>query len=145
MDFLISDVSRNVILTMLQEEQKVRYSKEIQDLYTRQYYNKQNNVNYEEVNIEREIQKYILGKFGYNITNKSLTEFWKIPSTYWNDEEIKNSIFYMKLNIFNYPKIKIGYELIDSQLINYESNELTNLKDLHTYDKPLVLLVGSMT
>jgi hypothetical protein len=145
MDFLINDVSRDIILTMLQEEQKVRYSKEIQELYTRQYYNKQNNVNYEEVNIEREIQKYILGKFGFNITNKSLTQFWKIPSTYWNDEEIKNSIFYMKLNIFNYPDVKIGDELIDSQLINYETNELTNLKDLQKNNKPLVLLVGSMT
>lgn len=145
MDFLINDVSRDTILTMLKEEQKVRYSKEIQELYTRQYYNKQNNPNYKEVNIEREIQKYILEKFGYNSTNKSLTEYWKIPSTYWNDEEVKNSIFYMKLNIFNYPDIKVGDELIDSQLINYQSNELTNLKDLHTFDKPLVLLVGSMT
>jgi hypothetical protein len=145
MEFYIEDVSRDTILIMLKEEQKVRYSKEIQELYTRQYYNTENNPNYKLINIEREIQKYILEKYGYNSTNKSLQEYWKIPSTYWNDKEVKNSIFYMKLNIFGYPEIKVGDELIDSILINYETNELTNLSQLHTFLKPLVLLVGSMT
>jgi hypothetical protein len=145
MDFYIQDVDRYTILSMLKEEQKMRYSKEIQELYTRQYYNKENNPNYEIINIEREIQKFILERFGYNSTNNSLEEYWKIPSTYWNDEEVKNSIFYMKLNIFSYSDIKEGDELKDSELINYETNELTKLSQLHTVIKPLILLVGSMT
>ena len=39
-------------------------------------------------------------KFGFNDNESSIEEYWKIPSTYWNDDEIKNAVFYMKLNIF---------------------------------------------
>ena len=61
-DFKITDVERSTILEMVKQEQIVRYSKGIQEAYTTQFYNSKNE-NYERVNIEREIQKYILRKF----------------------------------------------------------------------------------
>ena len=144
MEFQINSVNREKILEMTTEEQKVRYSKGIQEAYTTQFYNSKNE-NYERVNIEREIQKYILRKFGFTDSIESLQEYWKIPSTYWNDEEVKNSIFYMKLNIFQYPNVKLEDELIDVPLVNYKTNAITSLSSLQTPGKPLVILAGSMT
>ena len=144
MEFQINSVNREKILEMTTEEQKVRYSKGIQEAYTTQFYNSKNE-NYERVNIEREIQKYILRKFGFTDSIESLQEYWKIPSTYWNDEEVKNSIFYMKLNIFQYPNVKLEDELINVPLVNYITNDIVSLSSLQKPNKPLVILAGSMT
>ena len=144
MEFQINSVNREKILEMTTEEQKVRYSKGIQEAYTTQFYNSKNE-NYERVNIEREIQKYILRKFGFTDSIESLQEYWKIPSTYWNDEEVKNSIFYMKLNIFQYPNVKLEDELIDVPLVDYKTNNIVSLSSLQKPNRPLVILAGSMT
>lgn len=144
MEFQINSVNREKILEMTTEEQKVRYSKGIQEAYTTQFYNSKNE-NYERVNIEREIQKYILRKFGFTDSIESLQEYWKIPSTYWNDEEVKNSIFYMKLNIFQYPNVKLEDELIDVPLVDYKTNDIVSLSSLQKPNRPLVILAGSMT
>lgn len=143
-DFDINSVSRENVIEMLKEEQTVRYSKGIQEAYTKQFY-ASNNENYERVNIEREIQKYILRKFGFKDSESSLEQYWKIPSTYWNDEEVKNSIFYMKLNIFQYPKVNIGDKMIDTEVVDYKTNAIISLSSLETPNKPLILLAGSMT
>ena len=144
MEFKINSVNREKILEMVKEEQKVRYSKGIQEAYTTQFYNSKND-NYERVNIEREIQKYILRKFGFTDSIESLQEYWKIPSTYWNDEEVKNSIFYMKLNIFQYPNVKLEDELINVPLVDYKTNDIVSLSSLQKPNRPLVILAGSMT
>ena len=144
MEFQINSVNREKILEMTTEEQKVRYSKGIQEAYTTQFYNSKNE-NYERVNIEREIQKYILRKFGFTDSIESLQEYWKIPSTYWNDEEVKNSIFYMKLNIFQYPNVKLEDELINVPLVDYKTNNIVSLSSLQKPNRPLIILAGSMT
>jgi hypothetical protein len=144
-DFILQDVSRDDIIKMLKDEQEVRYSKNIQNIYTQQYYASQQDSNYKPVRIEIEIQKYILKKYGYTDNEESLNEYWKIPSTYWNDEEVKNSIFYMKLNIFQYPKINVGDNLIDANLIDYNTDKEITLSSLQNKNKPLVILAGSMT
>ena len=64
MEFNINQVSRDKILEMVKEEQKVRYSKGIQEAYTEQYY-AMKDVNYERVNIEQQIQKFIFQEQAY--------------------------------------------------------------------------------
>jgi hypothetical protein len=142
--FILNEVERGLVLEMLKEEQKVRYSKGVQEAYTQQFYAKQASKTYQPVGIEIEIQKFILNKFGFNTDEESLKEYWKIPSTYWHDEEVKNSIFYMKLNIFEYPKIALNDDIIDVSLIDYKTNNKIMLSSLHQ-EKPLVILAGSMT
>jgi hypothetical protein len=144
-DFKINEVERNLVLEMVKEEQSVRYSKGIQEAYTTQFNAQQNNPHYEPIRIEREIQKYILKKFGFNDNEISLEEYWKIPSTYWKDDEIKNSIFYMKLNIFQYPKVTLNDDIIDASLIDYETDQEINLSSLQNPGRPLIILAGSMT
>lgn len=143
--FDIIEVSKNDVIEMLKEEQKVRYSNNIQNIYTEQYYAQENNPNYERINIEREIQKYILRKYGFKDDEKSLKEYWKIPSTYWNDEDVKNSIFYMKLNIFQNSILNIGDKMIDARLIDYTTDDFVSLSSLQKENRPLVILAGSMT
>lgn len=145
MEFNIEHVSREKILEMVKEEQTMRYSKGIQEAYTMQYLNSVKTGDYNRVNIEQEIQKFILTKFGFTDTQESLTEYWKIPSTYWNDPEVKNSIFYMKLNIFQYPKVNLHDDMIDINLIDYATNTPRLLSSLETNNRPLVILAGSMT
>lgn len=144
-DFNINLVDRDKILEMVKEEQIVRYSKGIQEAYTKQYYAQKENPEYKIIIIEREIQKFILRKFGFNNDEKSLEDYWKIPSTYWNDNEIKNSIFYMKLNIFQYPKVSINDDIIDTSLIEYKTGNEITLCSLKKNERPLVILAGSMT
>jgi len=141
--FQLQNVNRNKVIEMLSEEQKIRYSPKIQKIYTKAYeINQLYGIN--NVNIEREIQKFILRKFGYDDSYESLEEYWKIPSTYWNDEEVKNTIFYMKLNIFTYGKLQVEDNMIDVDLIDYNTNEIISLSSLQT-NKPLVILAGSLT
>lgn len=142
--FNINTVSRELVIAMLKEEQVVRYSKEIQEIYTEEYFISKNE-GYRRVNIEAEIQKYILKKFGFSDTLESLEEYWKIPSTYWHDEEVKNSIFYMKLNIFQYPNVKLNDNLINVPLVSYPDEKTIQLNELQRCGKPLVILAGSMT
>jgi hypothetical protein len=144
-DFKIDKVERSKILEMLKQEQSVRYSKGIQEAYTNQYYAQKNNPEYKMVPIEREIQKYILRQFGFKDDLTSLEEYWKIPSTYWHDEEVKNSIFYMKLNIFQYPKVSVGDDLTDARLIDYQTSQEISLSSLQKQGRPLIILAGSMT
>jgi len=144
-DFEISKIERNKIIEMLKEEEKVRYSKGIQEAYTQQYYYQKQNPSYEIISIEQEIQKYILRKVGFKDNDFSLKEYWKIPSTYWEDEEVKNSVFYMKLNIFQYSNLSINDNVIDASLIDYKSNKGVNLFSLQNPTRPLVILAGSMT
>jgi len=143
--FDITTASRQRVLDMVKEEQKVRYSKGVQEAYTQQYYAMQNTDKFERVSIEIEIQKYILRQFGYSDDETSLLQYWKIPSTYWTDEEVKNSIFYMKLNMFQYPKVKYNDPMIDCGLIDFATKRELLLSSLETPGRPLVLLAGSMT
>ncbi len=128
---------RDKVLEMLRFEQQVRYSPEIQKVYSAQYASGTRSIS-----IEKEIQKYVLRTFGYD--DNQVEEYWKIPKLYWEDEEVKNSIFYMKLNIFSYGNISVGDKLIDVPLYDYQANSILQLDTL-CRDKPLVLLAGSMT
>ena len=145
MDFIVKDVEREKVVSMLKEEQTIRYSKNIQDLYTEQFYNRNNNPEIERVNIEREIQKFILRKNGFTDNYFSLTEYWKIPSFYREDEEVRNSSFYINLNIFEEPALNVGDNMKDISCIHFDTMTPTTLSYLMKPDRPLVILAGSMT
>jgi len=141
MEFKIHVIPREIILKMVKQEQVIRYSKPIQKLYTKIYYELPG----EKLNLEEEIQKYTLRINGFSDTLVSLHNYWKIPSTYWNDKEIKDNLFYMKLNIFDYPDIKTGDYMIDVELIQYNTDTLHKLSSFQNLNKPLIILAGSMT
>jgi hypothetical protein len=137
--FNVLNVEREKIIEMLSYEEKVKYSDEIQEIYSSQYINKT------PLNIDIEIQCHVLQNFGFTSTQKDLEEYWKIPKKYWNDNEVKNSIFYMRYNIFEYSQIKKGESIPKCRLINpFFPDKIIELSTLQTY-KPLILLAGSIT
>lgn len=145
MDFILENINREKIIAMLKQEQTVRYSKNIQEIYTKQFYNRNSNPEIERVNIEREVQKFILRQNGYNDNDESLTEYWKIPGTYWYDDEVRNSSFYIKLNIFEEPSFQLGDNMKDISCIDFQTMVPTTLTYVMKPNRPLVILAGSMT
>ncbi len=133
---MLNIYDREKVIEMLKYEETIRYSKEIQEIYTQQYKMGLN------LPIEKEIQKHVLTHFGFD--EACLEEYWKIPKLYWLDEEVKNSIFYMKLNIFTYGDLKVNDDMIDVELMEYATGNNVRLSDFSN-DKPLVILAGSMT
>jgi hypothetical protein len=144
-DFIIENIEKNKIIEMLKEEERVRYSPQIQEVYTEQYHKLEKNKNESRLNIELEIQKFILKQFGYSTSDVSINNYHKIPSKYFHDDDIKNSIFYIKLNIFKYPSVHVGDDLINVELIDYSTKNYTFLNELTNSEMPLIILAGSMT
>ncbi len=145
--FNIDAVERDQILEIMRTEQEVRYSDVMQNVYTKQQV-RENGApeNIAPINVDVEIQKYVLRKFGYSDDTTSLQEYWKIPSTYWTDEEIKQSIFYMKHNIFSYPPCSVGGAVVDASLLAYPDLSPKSVVELcHTGERPIVIFAGSMT
>ena len=143
--FVLQTIERDQVLAMMREEQKVRLSDEIQQVYTEQFLAGENDPDYVPISIEIEVQKFVLRTFGFLDDDASLREYWKIPSTYWHDEEIKNSCFYMKHNIFQYPTTHVGDPMRDVNVLDYGQNAPVSLSSLHKPGRPLILLAGSMT
>ncbi len=144
-EFSVTTVSRDTVLKMLRDEESAKYSPEIQQAYSDQYQLSLTNPLIDRINIDVEIQKYILRQHGFSDSQESLSQYWKVPSTYWKDPEVKNAVFYMRYNIFDYPDVHVGDPIVDCDLISYTSNSPIHLSELHQPRKPLVILAGSMT
>ncbi len=146
--FDITAVNRNEILEIMRTEQEVRYSDVMQNVYTKQQV-RENGApeDIAPINVDVEIQKYVLRKFGYSDDAASLQEYWKIPSTYWTDDEIKQSIFYMKHNIFSYPPCSVGGAVVDASLLTYPDLSPKSVAELSLRGgkRPVVIFAGSMT
>lgn len=130
---------RNKVIEMLQFEQRIRYSQEIQDIYTKMY------LSGERIPIEREIQRYTLREFGYRDDDATLQQYWLIPRTYADDSDVVNSAFYIKLNIMMPTKFNIGDPIVNTTLINYTTGKDAALTSLEHAGRPMVILAGSMT
>jgi hypothetical protein len=143
--FSVDTVSRETVLKMLKDEEKAKYSPEIQQAYSDQYQLSQKYHNLDRVNIDVEIQKYILRQYGFSDSAESLAGYWKVPSTYWHDAEVKDAVFYMRYNIFDYPDVHVGDPIVDCDLVEYTTGTTKRLSSLQNGERPLVILAGSMT
>ena len=142
MIFDASTIEINKIIEMLCYEEKIKYSDEMQDIYSKQYDENEDTVD-KTLNLDVEIQRHVLETFGFLSTQENLKEYWRIPSLYKTHEEIKNSVFYIRYNIFDFNKINLGEKIPNCRLINTDYQE-TTMNTLQT-DKPLILLSGSIT
>jgi len=143
MEFIVSEIPIYKIIEMLSYEEKIKYSDDMQEIYSKQYYESKDVVN-KLLNLDVEIQRHVLETFGYLSNENNLKEYWKIPGLYKDNEDIKNSVFYIRYNIFEFNKMKIGKKIPPCRLINTENKEI-QLNSLHNNNKPLVLLAGSIT
>jgi hypothetical protein len=136
MDFRVKETARKKIIEMLKHENKLRISDKYQEMYD----NKQNDDDQEIV--EKTLQKQVLRDFEYN--DDTLEEYNSILSHYRDDEEVKNSVLYMKYNIVEECPIKIGETVPDSKIIKLDGTPC-QLYDFLQDDRPTVILAGSIT
>lgn len=136
MDFRVKETARKKIIEMLKHENKLRISDKYQEMYD----NKQNDDDQEIV--EKTLQKQVLRDFEYN--DDTLEEYNSILSHYRDDEEVKNSVLYMKYNIVEDCPIKIGETVPDSKIIKLDGTPC-QLYDFLQDDRPTVILAGSIT
>ena len=139
MDFQVDQVDRNVILNMLSNEQELRYSDYIQDFYD-QHLNSTGDPEF----IEKYVQKTVLQQFGFNVSDLSMRSYQAIGAYYGNDEEIKKTVHYLRINIIKDCPIKENQQYIDANLMTLDG-DLTRLSDYHRDNKPLIILAGSIT
>lgn len=143
-DFVCDKVDRLLIIKMLKREEEIRYSKEIQDVYYADYLDSISNPNYIRKEIERDVQKMVLNEFGFKSDMSSLRQYWRIRSLYENDKEVMDSIFYLKLNIFEYEPVKEGDDMVDVSILR-EDGSSVYLSELQSSGKMCLILAGSMT
>jgi hypothetical protein len=148
MNFILDAQSKNHIIEMLKYESKLRYSKEVQDLYSKGYYENINEITYGTF-VENLVQMETLSNFGFNTNQDDLNEYRRIFSKYKNDNDVINSAFYFRLNSY------CPFELNDTTN-HYNDINLINLDDKKEYmmstigcggksNRPLVILAGSLT
>jgi hypothetical protein len=140
MEFVLSTISRETVLKMLRMEEKLKYSFEVQKQYSELYENQLQNTD-----LDIYLQTRVLAEHGFATTQSSLEEYWKIPSTYWHDSEVKNAVFYMRLNIFQFSTCSIGDTYRNSTIYHLNDSTKIKLSDLQLHNRPLILLCGSIT
>ena len=138
MEFNVADVPRETVISMLKREQELRYSPAIQDRYTQLY---DQGTKYTTI-IEEAIQTHVMQEFGFV---PDLPNYWKIAGHYAEDQEVRDSSFYMKLNIFTWDKPAPGSDIHDCQLIDYATRTPLRLKSAVVPNRTTVIFVGSMT
>jgi hypothetical protein len=128
---------------MLSTENDWRLSKPIIDAYHMRYL-----ASDKTIKIERLVQQAILREYGYADTDDNLAQYQQIGRLYTDDDEVMNSAFYLRLNIYSvYDIPKDGDRFhSDIDLISYPHNNKCNLGSLGGMgDRPLVILAGSLT
>lgn len=139
MNFQLSETDKVTVFEMLKSEQTLRYSDQIQNLYDQGL----NTVNDPEF-IEKMVQKSVLEQYGYNTSEQSLRNYQAIGSYYINDDDIKNAIHYLRINIIKDCQIPLNSDYVDVNLVKLDGTP-TKLSSLYNIEKPLVILAGSIT
>ena len=141
MNFKINEVPRDTILKMVKREQEIRYSRNIQLLYDT-IGNDIVKFNENDV-LKRYIQKLVLDEHGYSFDDDDINEYMKICFVYKDDQEIKNSVYYMRLNIMDFGTLEVNDPYVDVTICDMNKNEV-QLSSL-LGEKPTVIIAGSIT
>ena len=137
------EFSKEQIIKILRLENKIRLSNKAKELYD---INKSNDVSIH-LKIDKDIIKKALKNFGYKPEeDDSLKAYHIATSKFINDEEVRNSVVWMR-----YDKCKIGdYTLGDH--LNFDNIKLFDmdekvclLKNLISNDRPNLIVSGSMS
>jgi hypothetical protein len=138
MEFDVNQVDRGLVLKMLKREQELRYSEEMQLMYDSLSHSIDQEI------VEKTIQKQVREEFGFTDSNESIRNYQSIGYLYRDDEEVRQSVNYLRLNIIRDCPIKEGELAPDVSLVNLEGQDC-RLQDYLSQSKPLVILAGSLT
>lgn len=88
-------VPREQLLRMLRREQQLRMSDDTQRLYD--FYHERHLPAPE--SIEKDIQRQVLREEGFRDSDSGLRAWWKINQAFPDDEEVRDTVVYMKHNV----------------------------------------------
>ncbi len=132
---VLNNLTKDKLLEMVKYEAQLRYSDEYQQKYQEKIQNNSTDI------VENYIQEDVLVKFGYDITDDNLYTLRSAFSEYKDDEDIKNSAFWIGLNIVH-DGVDVGTPMKNIILHNIDGEQV----ELDAIvDKPTIILAGSMT
>lgn len=138
-DFRLTSVPKDRVLEMLKEEQKMRYSDEIQNMYN-QGFNKKGDPEY----IEKYVQRNLLNNFGYKYDESSIKNYQSIGSYYQEHKDVIDAVHYLRINIIRDCPIGDDELCPDAKIMDLNKKQ-HKLSQLFNQEKPLVILAGSIT
>lgn len=137
--FRLDEVSRDVVLSMTTAENEMRISDEVQNAYDRMH-----EVSRSSEGVELFIQKQVLSIFGFQPSNEGLVEYQRILSVYGGDEQIMDSVVYLRYSHLYRPITETGHLATDVVLHDLDGGAVS-LFDLTDNGRPTVIMAGSIT
>ena len=151
----IQPITRDILLSMLKRENELRLSDKVLDMLEREVSIEHKNENYyrdAEYNdcncvydasknlvftsqVIKNLQKQVISEFGYNINDKNILNYCleilhSALYLYPNDNEILNSVYYLKYNRAKQGNFKIGDKFLDIKSLLYYNKFLNKLKNI---------------
>lgn len=140
-------IQRDTVLAMYRQEQELRLSDFVQNLYDKY---RTTGVPWptpeHTITVEDVIQMKILVDAGYTATQENLTAYRSLRGLWQHDEEIAEAILYIKNDITHPAEITEGQDFVDASLQTL-SGSITSLGALvaEAGERPLVIVSGSLT
>lgn len=140
-------IQRDAVLAMYRQEQELRLSDFVQDLYDKYrttgvpWPTTDNTIAVEDV-----VQMKVLVDAGYAATQQNLTAYRSLRGLWQHDKEIAEAILYIKNDITHPAEITEGQDFINVPLQTMTKG-VTSLGALvaEAGERPLVIVSGSLT
>lgn len=133
-------IDEDLAVKLLKYECKLRKSAEMQDYY--EFLNETEKGR--EETVENFVQFKTIRDNNFKPTIKSLSEYRKISTKFYNSDRVKQSAYYLKYNIMEPGNLHLGDKAPDVPLLTL-NKEKCYMRNFMTSSKPLVILSGSIS
>jgi hypothetical protein len=140
-DLIAFSFSKQDVIKLLSYEQEVRRNNIIQEFYDVNYLSGNKN----DETVENYVQKIVLYHFNYKPTDDNLYQYNLFPSLWKHDNDVKNSVFYIKHNYIKEIQLNINDLAPNVNLLEYNTAKPGTLHDHFSNIKPTIIFSGSMT
>lgn len=137
-------IPRDQLIVMLQREDEIRRSDEIQDRYTNMRLNwGVADELFDGFAIDKSAQWQVLREFGYDPAVDDSLKAYHISCGQWlNDPQVKESVVWMKYDKFRFGNLQLGDQAPDSELAQLDGSS-TTLSAFQRPNRPLIVIGGS--
>lgn len=137
--FNVLKTDTNIVIKLLKEEQKLRYSDQVQKMYD-DGLNQKGDPEY----IEKWIQRKVLKNNGFTPNDLSMSNYQAIGHYFKDNSDVKDAVQYLRINIMKACHLNIGDHYIDCNIVTLNGQK-HRLSQHYDQNKPFVILAGSLT
>jgi len=145
-------MEKDLLLRMLRRENEIRFSEEVQQLFTEADYNDNGSDRYGPFSIDRDIVIQLLYEFGFNPEKDDSFDAYRVSCGHFlDDPEVAESVVWMKygkkfrvcssLEVGDICPLEVKLVGLDAQPLTLRGFVEKSIKSL----KPLVILAGSVS